>query len=575
MLKRLLSKGPAIYGEKTKKDIWPYVFIIGALVFLVVFLLYPLLNVLALAFLPQGQRLSWGNLQNLTLANFGRFRSSALFRQALFNSLKLATGTMITSSIIGVTYAFFLARVKVKVNRLIFITLGTLPLVMPPFIGSYSWVMLFGRNGAITQFFNTFLGISIPSIYSLGGMIFAMTVTRWPYVFLMTYGALAIGDRYLEESAEIMGASGFYRFRTLTLPLVFPAIAAGAVVVFMRAIGNFGTPAILGGNKYVLPTLINFQISGYNNFNAASAIAIVSIMISLLVLLFSRWLKSRHDYITVTSQSSQLKLHDKPALNIIGTIVVILIIFVSLLPQMIMLMGSFAETWVGTALPTKWSLLNYRTVFNRNLIAMKNSFTLVIIATFVATLMGTMLAYISAKKRFKGKIVIDLVVMLPFLIPGIVLGVAVLSAFITGPLVLVGTGAILIIAYIIRWMPYNYRSGLSSLEAMDKNMEDASSICGATWLYTTKRITIPLIMPGVVAGAIITFITLLGELSATVILYSARYKTITIAIYEYLISNLYGPAFAMATLLFLIVFILIFLLNKVTGMDIGSMFKGN
>lgn len=558
---------------KAKRDIWPYVFLGGALIILVVFLIYPLLNVIGLAFLPRGQRLSFATLENLTLRNFDRFRTSALFRQSLFNSVKLATGTMIASTIVGVTYAYFLARVKVKLSRALMITLGTLPLVMPPFIGSYSWVILLGRNGAITRLIQQMVGVTLPSIYSVGGMIFAMTVARWPFVFLITYGALTIGDRYVEESAEIIGAGGFYRLRTLTLPLVFPAMATGAVIVFMRAIGNFGTPAILGGNQYVLPTLVHFQIAGYYNFNAASAIAIVSILISISVLLVYRWIKSKRDFITLTSQSTQMKIHDTPWLNAIGTITVLLIIVVSLLPQFVMTVGSFAHTWVGTPLPSEWGLENYLTIFRRELTPIRNSLILVTIATLIATTVGTLLAYITAKKKFKGRIVIDLTVMLPFLVPGIVLGVAVLSAFISGPLVLVGTGAILVVAYFVRWMPYNFRAGMSALESMDPNMEDASYICGASWLYTTGRITVPLIMPGILAGAVLTFITLLGELSATIILYSARWKTITIAIYEYLISNLYGPAFALATLLFAIVFLAIFAVNKFFGMTLGSLFK--
>jgi iron(III) transport system permease protein len=184
------------------------------------------------------------------------------------------------------------------------------------------------------------------------------------------------------------------------------------------------------------------------------------------------------------------------------------------------------------------------------------------------------LAYMTVRRRFTGRWMIDLIVMMPFLLPGIVVGVALLTAFNAPPLALSGTALILLIAFFVRRMPYVFRSSTSAIGALDTKMEEASSVMGGSWLLTFRRVTLPLIGPGVLAGAILTFTTLIGELSATMILYSAQWKTATVAIYEYLLEDKMGPASAIGAIMTLVVLAGIMLANKLLGERIGNLFNG-
>jgi len=541
-----------------------------SIIILIVFIVYPLFNVLKLSLISSGDAFTVGGL---TLDNFRMLWTSNLFRGAIVNSIVLTLSVVFITTIIGLAYAYILARVKIPLNHTLMMTLGTIPLLIPPFVGAYSWVLLFGRAGTITELLGS-IGILFPSIYGMSGMVIAISATMWPFVFLLSYGALALNDPSLEESADVMGASSLRKFFTITIPLVTPAVLTGSLVVFMRTIGEFGTPAILGGNQYVISTLIYFRISGYGDFNMASSMALVSVSFSIICLIIlSMYLKKR-DYTTVTSRVQASKKLTSPVLGWIAATVCLLIVFLSLLPHFTVILGAFAERWRGTILPTEYGFENFRRVFVRDQTAIQNSVYLTLFATVIATIVGTLLAYVSKKGKSKGGIIIDLTVMLPFILPGIVVGVAMAASFSGAPLALTGTGFILVIAYFVRRMPYNFRSGTSALQALDASMEEASAICGANWRQTTTKITLPLIMPGVIAGAVLTFISLIGELSSTIILFSGSWKTISVVIYEYLISNQVGPAFALGTILILLVFIAVYLVNKFLGVAITTMFRG-
>lgn len=542
-----------------------------SLLILVLFIAYPLVNILGLSLIGRGDEFAWSRI---TFGNFERLATSSLFRGAIVNSIILTLTVVGITTILGVLYAYVLARVKTPLNQTLMMTLGTIPLLIPPFVGAYSWVLLFGRSGSITVMLESLTGIALPSIYGMTGMVVAISATMWPFVFLLSYGAFALNDPSLEESADIMGASPLRKLLTITIPLVTPAVLTGSLVVFMRTIGEFGTPAILGGNEYVIPTLIYFRISGVGDFNMASAMALVSVAFSVICLLIISMYLKRRDYTTVTSRVQASKKLDSKLWGWVGAAFCILLVFISLLPHITVIIGAFAERWRGTPLPTEFGFENFTRVFNRNQTEIMNSIYLTVIATIIATILGTLLAYISKKGKSQGGVIIDLTVMLPFILPGIVVGVAMAAAFSGGNLVLTGTGLILILAYFVRRMPYNFRSGTASLQALDKSMEEASSVCGASWRQTSSKVTLPLIMPGVIAGAVLTFISLIGELSATIILFSSRWKTISVAIYEYLISHQPGPAFALGTILIVLVFLAVFLVNRFLGVAITTLFRG-
>ncbi len=536
---------------------------------LVLFLIYPIGKMLISSFLEQDKPLA---LENLTLVNFNRFFTSNLYIQATLNSLYTSIGAVFFAILLGLPLAFIMSRVAIPCKTL-FTSLATLPIIMPPFVGAYSWILLLGRNGMITHFLREWFGIALPSIYGFQGITLAMSLSYFPYVFLMAQGALAVADPYLEESATVMGAGFLRKLRTITLPLVLPAVAAGGITVFMRSIGNFGVPAILGGEFYVLPTLIFFQVAGYFNLNTASAISLVSVLFSILALLLMKYITARNKAVTMTTTTRAVKPITHPVAKAVSLVYVIALVVVSLAPHLTVVLAAFSERWAGTPWPTKLSFVNFERVFIHALGPLQNSIFLSLAATLLAVVLGTLIAYIAVKKKFKGRWLIDVTVMLPFVLPGIVVGVAILAAFVKPPLYLAGTAYILIVAYFIRRMPYAFRSAVGSLEGLDPAMEQASTIMGASWAVTFRRVTFPLISPGILAAGLITFTTLIGELSTTMILYSAQWKTVTVSIYEYLLEDKLGPACALGTIITVVVLAGIMLANKLLGEKVTNMFR--
>jgi iron(III) transport system permease protein len=540
-----------------------------AAIVLLVFLVYPISRIVVNSFFRSDEPM---HLSNLTLEHFSRFLGSSLYRKALVHSLTVSLAASVLALAIGLPMAFFVARVRIPGKTLI-LSLGTLPLVVPPFLGAYSWILLFGKNGILTNLVRSILGFQLPSIYGASGIILAFTLGYFPYVFLLAYSALSSADPSLEESAQIMGADRWRITRTITLPIVTPAIAAGMVIIFMQSLGSFGVPAVLGGEYYVLTTLIYFQIVGYFDLNAAGAIALVSVGFTAVSLFLLHHLSQRRGYITVSGTTRAARALEGRRVRIGAMAYCVVVLGVAMIPHAMILMTSFAETWGKGALPTAFSLANYRRVFTHAWGPMQNSMFLATVATISAAVLGTLMAYVSIRKSVRSRWILDLTITLPFILPGIAVGVAILSGFSSGPLVLSGTWLILAAAYVVRRMPYIFRSAGAALTQIDPAMEEASMTCGAAWLRTFSRVTFPLMLPGVLAGASITFSTLLGELSTTIILYSARWKTMTVAIYEYLLGDLLGPASALGTLLTLAVLASMLLANKLLGRTLGSLFR--
>jgi iron(III) transport system permease protein len=285
------------------------------------------------------------------------------------------------------------------------------------------------------------------------------------------------------------------------------------------------------------------------------------------------YLTERRGYVTVTARTHASRQLDGRGIRILTMTYCMLVLAVALIPQALILMTSFAERWGTGALPTVFSWGNYRRVFANAWGPMQNSLFLATTATVTAAALGTLMAYVAVRKAVRGRWILDLTITLPFVFPGIAVGVAILSGFSSGWLILSGTWMILAVAYVIRRIPYIFRSASASLTQIDPAMEEASATCGAGWLRTSAQVTFPLMLPGILAGASITFSTLLGELSTTIILYSARWKTVTVAIYEYLIADLLGPASALGTLLTIAVLASMLLANKLLGRTLGSLFR--
>ncbi len=549
----------------------PFPILVGVITAAVlgILLIYPIGKALLSSFVPQGEALA---LKNLSLVNFQRFVTSPLYKSALVNSILVSLATTFFATILALPAAYAMARIKIPLKSLA-MSLSVIPLIAPPFIGAYSWVLLLGRRGIVTVFLQENLGITLPSIFGPFGIILALSLSYFPFVFLIVQGALAAADPYIEESAAIAGARRWRILRTITFPLVAPSIASGALVVFIRALGNVGVPSVLGGDFYVLPTLILFQVEGFFNLNGAAAIAVVNVLLVLVFLLFMRRFSGKKRYVTLTGTTQRSKQNDSLGARVFGNVYVWGLLAFALVPQAMVVFSSFAERWAGTLLPTSYGLANYRLILGNVLEPIFNSVWLAGVATLLALAFGTVTAYVSLRRRFPGKWLLDLTIMLPFVLPGIVTGVAYLTTFNSGPIVLTGTSALLVFGYFVRRLAYAFRSVSASIGQVDPQLEEASIICGASWGGTMRKVTLPLIAPGMLAGAILVFSTLIGELSVTIMLFSGKTKTVSIAIFEYLTSHRIAPASAMGTVVIVITLLLVLLASRLTGKSMADMFK--
>ena len=555
-----------------QKDFSQIIIFAIPMIFLAIFLLYPLVLTLLRAFWKPVEGLEF---PGWSLDGFKQFFTSNLYMKSLKNSFIVSISVTLLSLLIGIPMGYCVARVKIPGNKLI-LSLGMLPIIMPSFVGAYTWVILLGNKGIIRVFLNWLLsplGVEVPSIYGMFGMILCMTLTYYPFVFQLAYGAFASANSLLEESAMLMGAKNGRIMRTITLPLIMPSLGAAALLVFVRAIGNFGIPAVIGGSNYVLPTLIFFEVNGFFNINGACAIAVVNVAITAIVLYVQKYVVSRHEYETISSTHKELKQHEGKGARIVATIYCGIILVVSLLPQLTIIIMSFFTKWVGL-LPEGFTFANYLRIPKYSHRELFNSFFLSITATLLCAILGSLVAYITERKKPKGAALLDLSIMAPFILPGTVVSIALLSAFSGNSAIrLTGTYTIIIISYMIRRTPYVYRSVSAQLTQLNPSLEEASTISGASWFYTFRKVSVPLIMPAIISGSIMTLTTLLQELSTTILLYSGKTRTVPIQIYGAVQDGKLGEASALSVILLVVVFIIIYSTNSKKGGDFSSSLK--
>lgn len=354
---------PSRVGETSidmKKDHTQFFVFVLPLAFILFFLLYPILITILRSFMGTGSNF---DLSKMSLDGYRKFFTTKLYLSSLKNSLIVATSVTLGTILVGVPMGYFVARVKIP-GKKIMLSLGILPMIMPSFIGAFSWIILLGNNGALRYAFNFLLkpfGIEMPSIYGMFGMIFCMILTYFPYVFLLAEGAFSGANALLEDAAMLMGAKKWRIFRTVTLPLILPSLGASALLVFVRAIGNFGIPAVIGRQVYTLPTLIHFRVNGFADYNGASSIAVVNCLITGIVLWFQKkYVKSR-EYETVSATHTEIRQHENPVIRVLAFIFCFIVLVLSLAPQVTIVIMSFFERWYGI-LPEGFTFANYAVI---------------------------------------------------------------------------------------------------------------------------------------------------------------------------------------------------------------------
>lgn len=537
--------------KRFKPDFWFWVKV-GVVGFMLIFLIYPFCTLITRSFFSN-------KTDGVTLENYIRFFSKKYYYGALGRSIFVSVTTTGATLLVGVPIAYLMSRYNVWGKKFIHIFI-IMSLMSPPFIGAYSWITLFGRAGFVTSFFADY-GIHLPSIYGKTGIILVFTFKLFPYVYLYTSGAMGSIDSSLEEAAENLGSSKLWRLFTITLPVIIPSIAAGAIMVFMTSLADFGTPMLIGEGYMVLPVLVynEYMSEIGGNAHLASALSVVIVLCSTAVLLVQKYSVSRKNYVMTAMRPPKVEeLHGIK--RILVTIPVLLVTFVGILPQIVVLVSSFIKCDF-TGFKRGFSLDSYVTIFNRLWTNIRNTFVFSSVAILFIILIGMLISYIVVRRRgFTGQLM-DLLIMFPFVIPGSVLGISLIVAFNKQPLILTGTAAIMIISFIVRKLPYTVRSSSAFLQQMDPGVEEASISLGVSPMKTFAKVTARLMAPGVLSGAILSWITCINELSSSVMLYGGKTSTISVAIYTEVVRNSFGTAAALASILTVstVVSLLIFL----------------
>ena len=526
--------------KRPRFDFW---FFVKAVVILAMlfFLVYPFSTLITRSFFSK-------KAAGVTLANYAPFFSKKYYLAALKHTLLITFASSFTCLLVGAPMAYLMTRYNIFGKNVIYVCI-ILALMSPPFIGAYSWILLFGRAGFITRLFAG-IGVRTPTIYGPGGIILVFTLHLFPYVYLYVAGALGSIDSSLEEAGENLGSSKLRRLFTVTLPVVMPSLLAGTVMVFMTALADFGTPMLLGeGKTRVLPVLVYdaymSEIGG--NANMASALSVIVVMFSLSVLLLQKFYVARKNYaMTALRPPKVVELHGWK--RFLVTLPVALVAFLGLLPQLTVVVSSFIQTDF-TGFIGGFTLDNYQKILSRLATNITNTYYFSAVAIVFIVIFGMLISYILVRKRGKVASIMDLLVMFPYVIPGSVLGVCLIVAFNRKPIILTGTAAIMIISYVVRKLPYTVRSGSAFLYQMDASVEEASISLGVSPMKTFFKVVARLMLPGILSGAILSWITCINELSSSIMLYSGRTSTIAVAIYQEVMRMSDGTAAALASIL--------------------------
>lgn len=551
-----MKKGPAKkkFDFRNSLNFWNYISV-GSFLLLFIFLIYPFSSLFM-----ESVRSSEGAFSLRTYINF--FRLPYYFN-TLKNSFIVCTLATLFSVLVGLPMAYITSRFHIAGKKFINLMV-ILSLLSPPFIGAYAWIILLGRNGLVTNILAA-IGITAPTIYGLGGIIFIFTLKFFPYVYLYASGALSSIDASLEEAGENLGMSSVKRIMTITFPLILPTITSAALLVFMTSLADFGTPMLIGEGFKTLPVIVYDEFMSELGGNAAmaSTLSVIIVLFSLSVLFIQKKVVEKRSYMMSSLRPPEVKELSKGK-KFVATLFCYSVVILAMVQQIVVITTSFMKTR-GPIFLKEFSLENYNLVLNRLSLNIRNTFIFAVIALTVMVVLGILIAYIIVRRRSKFNNFLDTLIMFPYVIPGSVLGITLLVAFNRKPLVLSGTAAIIIIAYIIRKIPYTVRSSASILYQIDPSIEEASINLGVSPMKTFFKVTAVMMAPGVFSGAILSWITTINELSSTVILYTGRTSTISVAVYTEVVRASFGTAAALASILTLTTIISIFVFNKVSG----------
>lgn len=540
-------------SKRFRLDVWGWTTIVILLLY-ALFLLYPLSLLLKMAF---------SDGVHFTLENFAKFFSRKYYSITLLNSFKVSIAATIASVVVGVVLGYFMSVFKVRGAKLLRMCI-VMATMSAPFVGAYAWIMMLGRNGVITNFLSDLFGITMPDIYGFNGIMLVFVTQLFPLVFLYVQGAMSKMDASLMEASENLGCTGFKRFFTVVLPLISPTVLAGALLVFVRAMSDFGTPMLIGEGYRTFTVILYNEFVGEvsQNKGFASAIAIIAILITMVVYFSQNFVAKKQAFsMNALHRIEKKQLHGFS--NFIVHFITYVVVGISILPQLYVVYTSFLKT-SGQIYVAGYSLQSYQDMFSRLGRSIQNTIVIPAVSLLIVVFLAVLIAYVAVRRRNVLSGAVDVISMIPYVIPGTVIGIAMISAFNREPLVLTGGMLIMVVALVVRRLPYTIRSSVAILQQIPLYVEEAALSLGSSKPKAFFTVTLPMMSSGVLSGAILSWVTLISELSTAILLYTGKTQTLTVAIYTQIVRGNYGIASAMATVLTAMTLLSLLVFNKIS-----------
>lgn len=541
--------------KKVRWDVWMVV-TVGVSVFYVLFLLYPLAAMLSKSVLADDG--------SLTGYFFSRALGKKYYQRAVIGSLNISLTVTAVTVLLATPLAYIMSTVKIRFAGALQILI-LVSSMSAPFIGAYAWIMLCGRNGALTNFLLNSFGIRLGDIYGFRGCVIVMSLQLYSLVFMFVSGALRNLDNSLIEASESLGGTGLRKIFRVILPLILPTLLAGSLMVFMRTFADYGTPMLIGENYNTLPVVVykEFLSEIGSSDGMAAAISIIAILITTAVFLLQKYVANRKVFsMSALHPLEQKKL--KGIRNLLAHGYCYILVGLAIMPQCYVIYSSFRNT-SGKLYTKGFGLGSYKEAFTTVGSSVLHTYVLAFSAIMAIVLAALLVSYVVVRRRNLANAILDLVSMLPETIMGSILGIALLTTFNKKPLLLTGGAFIMILSYTIRRLPYTIRSSSAMLRNISPSIEEASINLGASDLKTFFKVTVPMMMPGVLSGAILSWITIITELSTSIILYTTKTKTMTLEIYSQIIRGNDGVASAISAILTFSTVVALAIFFKVSG----------
>jgi iron(III) transport system permease protein len=502
------------------------------------------------------------------------FHNVALLK-ALWNTVVLAVWVGLASIAVGAPLAWLTARTDLPAKGLIR-SLVLASFVTPPFLGAFAWVMLAGPNaGLLNTLWRDVTGATDPlvNIFTMSGLVFVVTTYTFPYVYIMVANTLALIASDLEEAAAILGAGRVSIARTVTLPMVAPALVSGFILAVLQALALFGSPAILAlpAGFHTITTQIWAMFQYPPKIEQAAAISMPLLLATALLLLVQKRLLGRRGYAAVGGkgglrQPIPLGRWRYPAL--LGCLAVMACAI--FLPYGILAKAAFSRAW---AQPLTWSnltLSNFTFTFfeyGATRAAIVNTLELGVATASIGAVLVALLSYVTNRRLVVGHQLVAFLALAPIVIPGVVLAVALFIAYTRPPFVLYGTLAILFVAYLTKEMPVGYAQSDATFRSIPPELEDAGRILGAGRLRILRDVTAPLARSGIIAAWCFIFIGVIRELSASIILFTPATKVMSVVIFDLKEEGQFGAIAVLGLVMLVMTFATVALVQRLLGRD--------